>query len=66
MPPDISTAKDPDLRTATAALVRASALARKVAIDTGTDLVFVKDGQLVFVEAKTLQLQPQAGAASAP
>lgn len=50
--PDISMAQDPDLRSAMAALLRASVLARKVAMETGTDLVIVKDGQLMFVEVK--------------
>jgi hypothetical protein len=64
--PDISTAKDPDLRSAMAALMRASALARKAAMDAGTDLVLFKDGILVLVEANMLRRQSQAEAASAP
>jgi HJR/Mrr/RecB family endonuclease len=63
--PDISTAKDPDLRTAMAALMRAGALARKAAMDAGTDLVLVKDGKLVLVEAKMLRRQSQPEAAPA-
>ena len=58
--PDISNAKDPDLRSAMAALVRAGVLARKTAMDTDTDLVFVKDGRLVYVDAKTTQSAPSA------
>lgn len=42
---DLSTAKDPDLRASQAALRRASALARKVAIQTDTDIVVVQDKQ---------------------
>ena len=57
---DISKAKDPDLRSSQAALRRASALARKEAIQTDTDIVVVKDGQLVLIEAKTLREQAQA------
>jgi hypothetical protein len=49
---DISEAKDPDLRSAMTALLRASMLARKAAMDSGTDLVIVKDGQLMFVQVK--------------
>jgi hypothetical protein len=64
--PDISTAKDPDLRTAMAALMRAGALARKAAIDAGTDLVLFKDGEIVLVEAKMLPRQSQTEAAPAP
>jgi hypothetical protein len=66
MRPDISTAKDPDLRTAMAALLRAGALARKAAIDAGTDLVIFKDGKLILVEAKMLRRQSQAETAPAP
>jgi hypothetical protein len=56
---DISKAKDPDLRSSLAALRRASALARTEAIQTGTDIVVVKDGKLVVIEAKTLREQAQ-------
>lgn len=51
-PKDISQAKNPDLRAATAALVRAGQLARKEAIAAGTPLVIVKDGKLMFVDPK--------------
>jgi len=53
-PRDISQAKDPDLRSSLTALRRASELARTVAIQSNTHLV-VRDGRLVFIEAKTLQ-----------
>jgi HJR/Mrr/RecB family endonuclease len=59
-PKDISKAKDPDLRSAMAALLRASVLARKAAMDTGTDLVVVKDGKLMFVQVKTQHEQARA------
>lgn len=64
--PDISTAKDPDLRSSRAALLRASALARKAAMETGTDLVIVKDGRLMFVEVKKRRDQSQVEDVSAP
>lgn len=49
-----------------AALLRAGVLARKAAIDAGTDLVIVKDGQLVLLEATKLrqELQPEIAHAS--
>ena len=52
---DISEAKDPDLRASMAALQRASLLARKTAIQTGTDIVIVKDGKLLRISAEELQ-----------
>ena len=51
---DISEAKDPDLRAALGALKRASLLARKIAIQTGTNLVIFKNGQLIRISAKEL------------
>ncbi len=63
-PPDILTAKDPDLRGSYAAMRRAAMLARKVAIQTDTGIVIVKDGQLTFVDAKTLREQAEAQNAS--
>jgi hypothetical protein len=56
--PDISQAKDPDLRASMAALLRAGTLARKAAADTDTDLVVVRDGRLVLVQFKTSQKGP--------
>jgi hypothetical protein len=56
---DISTAKDPDLRASLAALQRAALLARQTAIQTGTDIVVVQDGQPVVIEAATLRQQIQ-------
>lgn len=52
---DISTAKDPDLRTSAAALRRAVELARKTAIATGTDLIVVKAGKLTRIPAAALR-----------
>lgn len=53
--PDISTAKNPDLRASMAALQRAAALARKTAIQTDTGIVIVRDGQIVHVSAQELR-----------
>jgi hypothetical protein len=59
---DISTAKDPDLRTSLGALRRASQMARRTAIQTGTNLVIVKDGRLVRIPAEELRRQAEASA----
>ena len=54
-PRDISTASDPDLRAALTALYRASRLARRIAIQTGTDLVVVRDGRIARVPPEALR-----------
>lgn len=38
---------DPDMQNATAALIRAAKRARKIAEQTGTAIVIVRDGQIV-------------------
>lgn len=53
--PDISTAKNPDLRASMAAMQRAAALARKTAIQTDTGIVIVRGGQIVHVSAQELR-----------
>lgn len=62
-PQDISTARDPDLRSSLAALRRASQLARKTAIQTDTELVVVRDGKIVRIPAETLRQQVNGNAA---
>jgi hypothetical protein len=52
---DITEAKDPDLRASRAAMLRAAELARKTAIQTGTDIVIVKQGKLTHVPAQALR-----------
>ena len=59
---DISEAKDPDLRASMAALQRASLLARQTAIQTGTHLVIVKDGQLLRISAEELRQSAEGNA----
>ncbi len=54
---DISNAKDPDLRASLDALRRAAQQARKTAIQTETNLVIVKDGQLKRISADELRRQ---------
>ncbi len=53
--PDISTAKDPDLRASMAAMQRAAALARKTAIQTDTGIVVAREGKIVYVSAQELR-----------
>ena len=63
---DISEAKDPDLRASMAALQRAALQARKTAIQTGTNLVIVKDGQLLRISAEELSQQTEPKDAQKP
>jgi hypothetical protein len=56
---DISNAKDPDLRNALAALRRATLMARKIAIQTGTNIVVVKDGRMIRISADELRRQEE-------
>lgn len=64
-PRDISQARNPDLRASQPALRRAAVLARKTAIDSGTDLIVVRDGQTVRISADTLRSQIKANGDSA-
>jgi len=52
---DIQEAKDPDLRACSAAMRRAAQAARRTAMQTGTDLIIVKDGKLTRISAQTLR-----------
>ena len=52
---DIQEAKDPDLRACSAAMRRAAQSARRTAIQTGTDLIIVKNGKLTRISAQTLR-----------
>ena len=52
---DIQEAKDPDLRACSAAMQRAAQAARRIAIQTGTDLIIVKDGKLTRISAQALR-----------
>jgi hypothetical protein len=52
---DISKAKNPDLRASMAAMQRAAELARKIAIQTDTGIIIVRDGKLVRVSAQELR-----------
>jgi len=57
---DISTASNPDLRGALPALRRAAAMARKIAIDTNTELVVVLEGRIVHIPAEVLRREATA------
>lgn len=53
-PEELWKAKDPNLRGSMAAMRRAAVLARKVAIQTGTGIVVVRDGKPVRISAAEL------------
>lgn len=57
---EISKAKDPDLSASMQAIQRAAALARRMAMQTATGIVIVKEGQIVRVPAD--QLRRELGA----
>lgn len=52
---DISEAKDPVLRASEAALQRAAKLAHKIAIQTDTGIVIVRNGEIVHISAQELR-----------
>lgn len=60
-PRDISEARDPILRGSLPAIRRAAQLARKIAIQTDTAIVVVKDGKLVRITADELRKQQSGG-----
>ncbi|PZM84472.1 MAG: hypothetical protein DKT66_07505 [Candidatus Melainabacteria bacterium] len=47
MTQEISPLPDPDMQNATAALIRAAKRARKLAAQTGTEIVVRRDGKLI-------------------
>ena len=56
---DITTAKDPAMRGALNALIRAAAEARKIAIQTDTHLIIFKDGKIQRISPEELRLQAE-------
>jgi hypothetical protein len=54
---DISKASDPDLRASVAAIHRAAELARKIAIQTETDLIIMEGGSIVRISPDELRAQ---------
>jgi hypothetical protein len=59
---DSTKAKNPALRGSLNALRRSAAAARKVAIQTDTHLVIVKDGQLLRLSAEELRQSAEGNA----
>jgi hypothetical protein len=53
-------AKDPDLRSSLNAIKRAAGAARKIAIQTDTCIVIVRDNKMVHVTAQELRREQQA------
>ncbi len=53
---ELSKARNPDLRASLAAIQRAAGLARKVAMQTDTEIVVVRDGKLVEIPAEQLRV----------
>jgi len=51
----IQEAKDPVLRASVAAMNRAAEAARRTAIQTGTDLIIMKNGKLTRISSESLQ-----------
>jgi hypothetical protein len=51
----IQEAKDPDLRASVAAMNRAAESARRTAIQTGTDLIIMKNGKLTRISSEALR-----------
>lgn len=54
-PQELAKAKNPDLRASLAAMHRAARLARKIAMQTDTEIVVVRDGRLVRIPAEQLR-----------
>jgi len=55
MPQDLEKSTNPDLRASMAAMRRAAEEARRIAIQTNTALVVVRDGVLARVPAEVLR-----------
>ncbi len=52
---DLGNARDPDLRGSLAAMRRAAAVARQIAIQTDTEIIVVRDGKPVRISAAQLR-----------
>jgi hypothetical protein len=59
---DLSQAKDPDLTASLAAMKRAAIAARKMAVQTDTNIVIVKNNQIERISADVLRVQLQGQA----
>ncbi len=60
-PQELSKAKDQDLISSVAAMNRAAALARKVAIQTDTAIIVYQDNKIVRLTAAELQQEIRQG-----
>ena len=56
---DLSKAKNPELRASLAAMERAAAMARQIAIQTNTAIVVVRDGKMIRIPADQLRREEQ-------
>ncbi len=61
MTQEISPLPDPDMRNATAALIRAAKRARKLAAQTGTEVVVRRDGKLIREFPKMSEFEEDNG-----
>jgi hypothetical protein len=52
---DLSECKNPDMRGSMAAMRRAAAMARQIAIETNTGIVLFRDGKVVHISAAELR-----------
>jgi hypothetical protein len=52
---DLAQAKNPDLRASLVAMRRAAEMARRVAIQTDTEIIVVRDGKPVRISAAQLR-----------
>ncbi|QQD73923.1 hypothetical protein [Acidithiobacillus ferrivorans] len=57
---ELAKAKDPDLRSSLQAMRRAALQARKIAIQTETSIIIVRNEQLVRLSAEVLRRDPTA------
>ncbi|MEK8088232.1 hypothetical protein [Thermithiobacillus plumbiphilus] len=57
---ELSKAKDPELVASIQAIKRAAAMARKIAVQTDTGIVIMKDDKLVRVSAEQLRIEHKA------
>lgn len=57
---ELSKAKDPELVASIQAIKRAAAMARKIAVQTDTGIVIMKDEKLVRVSAEQLRTDHNA------
>ena len=65
-PQELSKARNPDLRTSLAAMLRAAELARQTALLTDTAIIVVRDGKTVRITADELRREQRITAAPLP